>query len=62
MKLVPLTYNLRSLWKRPSTTLLTMSSIAATVALLAGVPALNRYTYTLLSNCDPTSHSRLVGE
>lgn len=42
MKLVPLNYNLRSLWIRKSATLLTVVSIGATVAVLAGVLALRR--------------------
>ena len=40
MKLVPLSYSLRSLWVRRSATLLTVFSIGATVAMLASVLAL----------------------
>ena len=40
MALVPLSYNLRSLWVRKSATLLTILGIGATVAVLAGVLAL----------------------
>lgn len=40
MKLVPLSYNVRSLFVRRSSTLLTIVSIAATVAVLAGVLSL----------------------
>lgn len=39
---VPLTYNLRSLWVRRSQTLLTVLGIAATVAIVAGVLALQQ--------------------
>ncbi|MBL8856901.1 MAG: ABC transporter permease [Planctomycetes bacterium] len=42
MKLVPLTYNLRSLWVRRSATLLTVLGIGATVAVLCGVLALQQ--------------------
>lgn len=40
MALVPLSYNLRSLWVRKSATFLTVLGIGATVAVLAGVLAL----------------------
>lgn len=40
MALVPLSYNLRSLWVRKSATLLTVLGIGATVAVMAGVFAL----------------------
>lgn len=42
MALVPITYNLRSLWVRRSATLLTVFGIAATVAVLCGVLALQQ--------------------
>lgn len=42
MKLVPFTYNLRSLWVRRSATLLTVLGIGATVAVLCGVLALQQ--------------------
>ena len=42
MALVPLSYNARSLFVRRSSTLLTIASIAATVAVVAGVLALDR--------------------
>ena len=42
MALVPLTYNLRSLVVRWSATLLTVFGIGATVAVLAGVLALQQ--------------------
>ena len=42
MALVPLNYNLRSLWVRRSATLLTVFGIAATVAVLCGVLALQQ--------------------
>lgn len=42
MKLVPLTYNLRSLWVRRSATFLTVLGIGATVAVLCGVLALQQ--------------------
>lgn len=41
-KLPPISYNLRSLWVRRSATLLTMVGIGATVAVLAGVLALQQ--------------------
>ncbi len=47
MKLVPLNYNLRSLLVRRSTTLLTVISIGATVAVIAGVQALQQGFVTL---------------
>ena len=37
MTLVPLSYNLRSLWARKSATLLTTCSIGATVAVLTAI-------------------------
>lgn len=42
MALVPLRYNLRSLWVRRLSTLLTMAAIAATVAVLAGMLSLQQ--------------------
>ncbi|MBM3975984.1 MAG: ABC transporter permease [Planctomycetes bacterium] len=42
MALVPLAYNLRSLWVRRASTFLTVFSIAATVAVLAGVISLEQ--------------------
>ena len=42
MALVPLQYNLRSLWVRRGATFLTVCSVAATVAVLAGVLALQQ--------------------
>ena len=42
MGLPPLSYNLRSLWVRRSSTLLTVVSIGATVAVLAGILALEQ--------------------
>ncbi len=53
MALVPLTYNLRSLAVRWSATLLTVSGIGATVAVLAGVLALQQGFETLF-----TEHGR----
>lgn len=49
MALVPLNYNLRSLWVRWSATLLTVSGIGATVAVLAGVLALQQGFRTLFT-------------
>lgn len=49
MALVPLSYNLRSLWVRRSATLLTVLGIAATVAVLSGVLALQQGFATLFS-------------
>lgn len=49
MAFVPLTYNLRSLWVRRSATLLTVLGIAATVAVLAGVLALQQGFETLFT-------------
>lgn len=49
MRLVPLSYNLRSLLVRKSATALTVVSIGATVAVLAGVLALQQGFVTLLS-------------
>src|SRR5688572_26764698 len=45
--LVPLTYNLRSLWVRRSATLLTVLGIAATVSVVSGVLALQQGFSTL---------------
>jgi len=42
MKLVPLNYNLRSLWVRKASTLLTVIGLGATVAVIAGVLALQQ--------------------
>jgi putative ABC transport system permease protein len=42
MALVPLHYNLRSLWVRSGATLLTVCSVGATVAVLAGMLALQQ--------------------
>lgn len=42
MALVPFRYNLRSLWVRRSTTLLTVCAIGATVAVLAGMLSLQQ--------------------
>lgn len=42
MALVPLRYNLRSLWVRASSTLLTVCAIGATVAVLAGMLSLQQ--------------------
>lgn len=47
MKLVPLSYNLRSLWVRRSATILTVLGIGATVAVLCGVLALQQGFHTL---------------
>lgn len=47
MKLVPISYNLRSLWVRRSATLFTVLSIGATVAVIAGVLALQQGFQTL---------------
>ena len=49
MALVPLSYNLRSLWVRWSATLLTVFGIGATVAVLAGVLALQQGFETLFT-------------
>jgi hypothetical protein len=40
--LVPLSYNLRSLWVRRASTLLTVVGIGATVAVLSGILALQQ--------------------
>lgn len=48
-KLVPLSYNLRSLFVRRSATLLTVISIGATVAVMAGVLALQQGFVTLFT-------------
>lgn len=53
MKLVPLTYNLRSLWVRRSATFLTILGIGATVAVLCGVLALQQGFESLF-----TAHGR----
>ncbi len=50
MKLVPLSYSLRSLWVRRSATLLTVFSIGATVAMLASILALQQGFQTLFSD------------
>ena len=42
MALVPISYNLRSLFVRRSATLLTVLGIGATVAVVSGVPAPGR--------------------
>lgn len=42
MRIPPLSYNLRSLWVRRSSTLLTTVSVGATVAVLAGILALEQ--------------------
>ena len=47
MALVPLRYNVRSLWVRWSSTLLTVAAIGATVAVLAGMMSLQRGFETL---------------
>lgn len=47
--LVPLSYNLRSLWVRKSATFLTVISIGATVAVIAGVLALQQGFVTLFA-------------
>jgi putative ABC transport system permease protein len=49
MALVPLSYNIRSLWVRWSATLLTVFGIGATVAVLAGVLALQQGFETLFT-------------
>lgn len=48
--LVPVTYNLRSLWVRWSATLLTVCGVGATVAVLSGVLALQQGFETLFSD------------
>lgn len=47
--LVPLTYNLRSLWVRKSATLLTVFGIGATVAIVSGVLALQQGFRTMFT-------------
>ncbi|MEC7585139.1 MAG: ABC transporter permease [Planctomycetota bacterium] len=47
MALVPFRYNLRSLWVRKSSTVLTMCAIGATVAVLAGMLSLQQGFVTL---------------
>ena len=47
MQLVPFSYNLRSLLVRRSTTLLTVVSIGATVAVISGVQALQQGFVTI---------------
>lgn len=49
MKLVPLSYNVRGLWVRRASTFLTVLSIGATVAILAGVLALQQGFSSLFS-------------
>jgi putative ABC transport system permease protein len=49
LALVPLSYNLRSLWVRKASTLLTVFSIAATVAVLSGVIALEQGFKTIFT-------------
>ncbi|HKX45232.1 MAG TPA: hypothetical protein VJP77_00810, partial [Planctomycetota bacterium] len=49
MQLVPVSYNLRSLFVRRSSTLLTIVGIGATVAVLAGVLALQQGFQTLFT-------------
>lgn len=49
MALVPLSYNLRSLFVRKSSTLLTLFSIAATVAVLAGLLSLQQGFATMFA-------------
>lgn len=49
MRLVPLSYNVRSLWVRRSATLLTTLGLAATVAVVAGVLALEQGFETLFT-------------
>lgn len=50
MRLVPLSYNAKSLFVRKSSTLLTVVSVGATVAVLAGVLALQQGFETLFTN------------
>ncbi|MFT4543531.1 MAG: putative ABC transport system permease protein [Planctomycetota bacterium] len=54
---VPLTYNLRSLWVRKSSTLLTVISIGATVAVLAGVLALQKGFESLFIGVGSDDHA-----
>ena len=49
MTLVPISYNIRSLWVRRSATILTVLGIGATVAVLTGVLALQQGFSTLFS-------------
>ncbi len=49
MALVPFRYNLRSLWVRRSSTLLTMCAIGATVAVLAGMLSLQQGFATMFA-------------
>lgn len=49
MALVPISYNLRSLWVRKTATLLTIFSVAATVAVLAGVISLEQGFKTIFA-------------
>jgi ABC-type lipoprotein release transport system permease subunit len=49
MRLVPLSYNVRSLWVRRSATLLTILGLGATVAVVAGVQALQQGFETLFT-------------
>jgi putative ABC transport system permease protein len=48
--LVPLTYNLRSLWVRRAATLLTICGIGATVAIVSGVLALQQGFETMFTS------------
>jgi ABC-type lipoprotein release transport system permease subunit len=50
MTLVPLSYTVRSLWVRRSSTILTVFGIAATVAVLAGLLALQQGFATLFAS------------
>ena len=52
--LVPVSYNLRSLWVRRSSTLLTIVGIGATVAVLAGVLSLQQGFATLFAESGRT--------
>ena len=49
MKLVPLNYNVRSLWVRKTSTLLTVIGLGATVAVIAGVLALQQGFETMFT-------------
>lgn len=50
MALVPFSYNARSLWARGSSTLMTVLSIAATVAVLAGMLSLQQGFATMFAS------------
>lgn len=50
MALVPFSYNARSLWARGSSTLMTVLSIAATVAVLAGMLSLQQGFATMFTS------------